>query len=71
MRLGSGIAVAIGAAPIRPLDWEVPYAMGVALKKKRETKKKPQKHIKYEDSGSCLFLHSSHQGHSKVCDKRP
>ena len=45
MRLGSGIAVAIGAAPIRPLDWEVPYAMGVALKKERETKKKNLKNI--------------------------
>ena len=25
-----------GAAPIRPLDWELPYAMGVALKRKKK-----------------------------------
>ena len=24
------------AAPVRPLAWEIPYAMGVALKRKRE-----------------------------------
>ena len=36
MRLRSGDAVAVirlaGAAPIRLLAWELPYAMGVALK---------------------------------------
>ena len=26
-------------APIRPLDWEPPYAMGVALKKTKDKKK--------------------------------
>ena len=28
------------AAPIRPLVWEAPYAMGVVLKKFKEKKKK-------------------------------
>ena len=27
-----------GAAPIRPLAWERPYAVGVALKKQKEKK---------------------------------
>ena len=27
-------------APIRPLSWELPYATGVALKKKKKEKKK-------------------------------
>ena len=31
------------AAPTRPLAWELPYAVGVALKKK-ERKKKGKKH---------------------------
>ena len=26
------------AAPIRPLAWELPHALGVALKKKKKTK---------------------------------
>ena len=38
MQLGSGIAVAVcrlaAAAPIRPLAWEPPYAVGTALKSK-------------------------------------
>ena len=37
MRLGSHIAVAVAAtALIRPLAWELPYAMGVGLKKKKK-----------------------------------
>ena len=28
------------AAPIRPLAWEFPYAIGAALKRKKEKKKK-------------------------------
>ena len=35
MRLGSHVAVAL----ILPLAWELPYAIGVALKKKREREK--------------------------------
>ena len=43
MQLGSDVAVTVGSladvAPIRPLAWETPCAMGAALKKQ---KKKPQ-----------------------------
>ena len=42
MQLRSGIAVAVArpaaAAPFQPLAWELPYAMGVALKSKRKKK---------------------------------
>ena len=34
MRLGSSVAVIV--APIRPLAWELPYAAGAALKKKKK-----------------------------------
>ena len=30
-------------APIRPLDWESPYAMGAALEKAKRQKKKKEK----------------------------
>ena len=34
------------ASPIRPLAWELPYATGVALKKKKKAKtNKAKKHI--------------------------
>ena len=36
MWLGSGVAVAV--APIGPLAWEPPYAVGVALKSKKKQK---------------------------------
>ena len=29
----------VAAAPIRPLTWEPPYVVGVALKKKKQTEK--------------------------------
>ena len=39
MQLGSGVAVAVtearGRAPIRPLAWEIPYAAGATLKRKK------------------------------------
>ena len=42
--LGSGFAVAVprlaAPAPIRPLDWEPPYAVGAVLKKQKKKKKK-------------------------------
>ena len=45
--LQSGVAVAVATAPIRPLAWEPPYAVNVALKKikrpKKKKKKKPKK----------------------------
>ena len=41
--LGSGVAslwhLLAAAAPTGPLAWELPYAMGVALKKQNKTKK--------------------------------
>ena len=33
------------AAPIRPLVWEPPYAVGVALEKAKKTPKKKKKNI--------------------------
>ena len=39
-----------GVAPIRPLAWEPPYAVGVALKVKSKKKKKKEK------KDICLFL---------------
>ena len=43
-RLGSGVAVAwcrlAAVAPIRPLGWEPPYAMGVALKRQKDKQTK-------------------------------
>ena len=37
-------------ALIRPLVWEIPYAAGVALKKrKREGKKKKQQALRFDD----------------------
>ena len=39
MWLRSGVAVALATAPIRPLAWEPPYAVGAALEKaKRQIK---------------------------------
>ena len=44
MLLKSGVAVAVawlaGAAQIRPLAWELPYAAGMTIKRK-QTNKKP------------------------------
>ena len=37
MWLGSHVAMA-AAAPIQPLAWELPYARGTALKRKKEKK---------------------------------
>ena len=37
--LGSDVAVSCGVALIQPLAWELPYAMGVALKKKKKKEK--------------------------------
>ena len=34
-------------APIRPLAWEPPYAMGAALKKQKRKKKKKQDSISF------------------------
>ena len=42
MRLRSGVAVAAATAPIGPLAWEPPHAMGVAqeMAKKQKNKQK-------------------------------
>ena len=44
--LGSGVAVAVGrpvaAAPIRPLAWEPPYAVGEALTRQKKEKEKKE-----------------------------
>ena len=42
MQLGSCVAVALATptAPIQPLAWEPPYAIGSALEKDKKTKKK-------------------------------
>ena len=45
------------AAPIGPLDWELPYATGVAPKRKRKKKKIPVKYqISSHMNGSQLKL---------------
>ena len=36
----------VGAAPIRPLVWEIPYAAGMALKRQKKKKKKKKKERK-------------------------
>ena len=50
MRLGSSVAAALAAFPIRPLVWELSYVAGVAVKrneKKRKGKKRcDQKELK-------------------------
>ena len=50
MQFGSCVAVALAAAPIGPLAWEPPYAVGVALektkKKPKQTNKKKRDHFK-------------------------
>ena len=33
----------VAVAPIQPLSWKLPYAMGVALKSKKKKKKKKNK----------------------------
>ena len=52
--LGSGVAVAVAVAgscssiSLRPLDWELPYIAGVALKKKKEKKEEEEKKVVLE-----------------------
>ena len=36
--LRSGMDVALPTAPIKPLAWEPPYAMGASLKRQRKNK---------------------------------
>ena len=47
MQLGSGVLWlwhrSAAVAPIRPLAWELPYDMGMALKKTKQKQKKKEK----------------------------
>ena len=51
MRLGSGtavvvsVAVAVAVASIGPLAWELPYAVGIALKRPKKKKKNKQRSL--------------------------
>ena len=60
MWLRSGIAVAVAwdtaAAPVQPLAWELPYAAGVAVKKKKIIIRKSGKFIETAIVGRISFL---------------
>ena len=43
MRLGSGVAMAVAVALIRPLAWEPPCALGVALKKRERERERERR----------------------------
>jgi len=43
----------VAIAPIRPLDWESPYAMGAALEKAKRQKKKKKKRKRKSLSSHC------------------
>ena len=67
-RLGSGVAVAlallwlwhrpVATAQIRPLAWEPPYTMGVALKEKKERKRERGNCSKYIYQIFYIYLYS-------------
>ena len=42
-------------APIQPLAWEPPYAMGAALEKTKKKKKKKKKTTIYQMKGSVQY----------------
>ena len=47
-------------APIQPLAWEFPYAMGAALKRKKEREiwaAAPLESISFHQFGGCTALH--------------
>ena len=46
-------------APIRPLAWELPYAMGSALKSKKRKEKKRYYKESYRYSGPLLHVQNS------------
>ena len=50
---GAGVAMAVVYTPIQPVDWELPYAMGLVLKSK--VKKKSHLH---DTSISCPTINS-------------
>ena len=55
-------------ALIRPLAWELPYAMGVALKKKKERKK--EIHLGLLDYFSSLILTSTNSPNQRTVIKK-
>ena len=50
MWLRSRVPVAVAAAPIRPLAWESPYAMGRALEETKGKKKKKKLNSTYNST---------------------
>ena len=70
MVLGSGVAWLwcrpSATAPIQPLDWEPPYALGVALKRP-ERKKKKKKEIIVGKTLHIEIEQVSNFSVSKVC----
>ena len=44
------------AAPVRPLAWEPPYAVGVALEKSKKTKKQNKKKKRERERGRITLL---------------
>jgi len=48
----------VATAPIQPLAWKLPYAVGAALnskKKKRERKEKKRKYLERNENGNAMF----------------
>jgi len=52
-------------APIQPLAWELPYAAGVTLKKKKERKKR-KKFLKSTMACLVVAYHSQHSSNGRV-----
>ena len=52
----------VAAAPVQPLAWELPYAVGVALKSKKRKKKKKKKKYRerYDYTGTQMSGISSY-----------
>ena len=68
-RLRSRVAVAVvQAAPIRPLAWELPYAMGVALKTPTPPPKKTS--IRYLKEFRIILSQTNHRPRSNLTLQR-
>ena len=52
---GSRVAMAVATAPIRPLAWKPPNAVGVVLKKQKDQKKKIQQQQQQQQQKAFLF----------------
>ena len=55
MWLRSYIAVAVATTPIRPVAWEPPYAVSVALKRQKKKKKEEKKIHNQSSKGKASF----------------